>query len=110
MTPEQLNTVLEILLNPHTLIPKQMSIDNYGSGTVRFEEEMLLPNSLIFQTSFVYIKERMCDGHYEDNESIINFKLWFWDGDEDCYQIDLSASQERRVKYLLIDGYYDELG
>lgn len=110
MTTTELNTVLEILLNPHTLITKQVDITCWGSGTKHFAEEIELLNNLVFRVVFDYVNESVGDGYESDSESIEGFSLGFWDGDDNCHEIELTSKQEKRVKHLLIDGYYNELG
>ena len=103
MTHKQLQNNLEVLLNPHTKVNK---IDVIGSDDfLSYEEEIILDNGMVFQVNFEYYPywedgyEKESGGNYIDE-----FKLKFIDY-SDYYEIDLTDSQEQRVKHLLIEGY-----
>ena len=102
MTQKQLQNNLEILLNPHTKVNK---IDVEGLDKFYFEEEFTLENGMRFSASFCYYQawedsyEKESGGNYIDD-----FELYFIDYGEG-YEIDLTVSQEERVKHLLIEGY-----
>tara|TARA_R110002073_G_scaffold149966_10_gene304007 strand:+ start:1362 stop:1691 length:330 start_codon:yes stop_codon:yes gene_type:complete len=108
MNQKQLQNNLEILLNPHTKVSNR--IDITGCDDKRyFEEEVILDNGMIFLVNFCYHPswedsyEKESGGNYIDE-----FKLKFLDYSDcygDGYEIELTDSQERRVKYLLIENY-----
>ena len=103
MNQKQLQNNLEILLNPHTKVNK---IDVEGLDKFYFYEEFTLDNGMRFSASFIYCEayedsyEKESYGNYVDY-----FELHFIDQDDDGYEIDLTDSQEQRVKHLLIEGY-----
>ena len=103
MNQKQLQNNLEILLNPHTKVNK---IEATGLDRLYIEEEFMLENGMTFSVSFCYYPawedgyEKESGGNYIDD-----FELHFIDQDGDGYEIELTDSQDRRVKYLLIEGY-----
>ena len=107
MNQKQLQNNLEILLNPHTKVYEK--IDITGCDDKRyFEEEIILDNGMIFWVSFCYHPswedsyEKESGGNYIDE-----FKLKFIDYSDcygDGYDIELTDSQESRVKHLLIEN------
>ena len=106
MTQKQLQNNLEILLNPHTKVNK---IDVEGLDKFYFDEEFTLDNGMRFSARFCYYPawedsyEKESGGNYIDD-----FKLHFIDYSDcygDGYEIELTGSQEHRVKHLLIEGY-----
>ena len=105
MNQKQLQNNLEILLNPHTKVNK---IDVEGLDKFYFDEELTLDNGMTFSASFCYYPawedsyEKESGGNYVED-----FELHFIDLDGDGYEIDLTDSQEERVKHLLIEGYKD---
>ena len=104
MNQKQLQNNLEILLNPHTKVYEK--IDITGCDDKRyFEEEIIIDNGMIFWVSFCY--HPSWEDSYEKESGcnyIDEFKLKFIDY-SDYYEIDLTDSQEQRVKHLLIEGY-----
>jgi hypothetical protein len=102
MNQKQLQNNLEILLNPHTKVNK---IDVDGLDKFYFDEQFTLDNGMTFSARFCYYLvwedsyEKESGGNYIDD-----FKLHFIDYG-DGYEIELTVSQEERVKHLLIEGY-----
>jgi hypothetical protein len=102
MNQKQLQNNLEILLNPRTKVNK---IDVEGLDKFYFDEQFTLNNGMTFSVSFCYYPawedsyEKESGGNYVDD-----FELHFIDYGEG-YEIELTVSQEERVKHLLIEGY-----
>lgn len=107
MNEKQLQNNLEILLNPHTKVNK-IELNGY-TDFMYFDEEIILGNGMVFSVSFSYQPswedsyEKESGGNYIDD-----FELHFIDYSDcygDGYKIELTGSQEDRVKHLLIEGY-----
>ena len=102
MNQKQLQNNLEILLNPHTKVNKIELIES----KFYLDQEFTLDNGMTFSVSFCYHPawvdsyEKESGGNYVED-----FELHFIDQDGDGYEIELTDSQDRRVKYLLIEGY-----
>jgi hypothetical protein len=104
MNQKQLQNNLEILLNPHTKVSK---IELIGSDDFMcYEEEIILDNGMVFLVSFEYHPywedsyEKESGGNYIDD-----FKLHFIDYSDcygDGYEIELTGSQEHRVRSRVI--------
>tara|TARA_R110000787_G_scaffold227581_1_gene335251 strand:- start:2670 stop:3014 length:345 start_codon:yes stop_codon:yes gene_type:complete len=106
MTHKQLQNNLEVLLNPNTKVNKK--IDVTGLDRLYIEEEFTLENGMTFSVSFCYHPawedsyEKESGGNY-----IEDFELYFIDYSDcygDGYEIELTDSQEERVKHLLIEN------